>query len=135
MSFKEFDMTEIENDRKKYAAEVKERWGNTAAYKENEEKTSKYGNKQWEILKGEGAAILDSFGENRTLAPDSQQAQALVEKWQNYITEHYYKCTKEILAGLGIMYVNDERFKNNIDKCGDGTAEFMSKAIGIFCKK
>ena len=53
----------------------------------------------------------------------------LVKELQDYITENYYTCTNEILAGLGQMYVADERFKANIDKNGDGTAEFVSKAI------
>ena len=60
---------------------------------------------------------------------DSDETQALVKELQNYITENYYTCTKEILAGLGQMYIADERFKTNIDKNGDGTAEFVSTAI------
>ena len=60
---------------------------------------------------------------------DSDDAQALVKELQTYMTENYYTCTKEILAGLGQMYVADERFKANINKNGDGTAEFVSKAI------
>ena len=60
---------------------------------------------------------------------DLDDAQALVKELQNYITENYYTCTTEILAGLGLMYVADERFKANINKNGDGTAEFVSKAI------
>ena len=60
---------------------------------------------------------------------DSPEVQAIVKELQNYITENYYTCTNQILAGLGQMYVADERFKTNIDKNGDGTAEFVSKAI------
>jgi hypothetical protein len=52
-----------------------------------------------------------------------------VKKLQDHITGNYYLCTNEILAGLGQMYVGDERFKANIDKNGDGTAEFVSQAI------
>ena len=65
---------------------------------------------------------------------DSDDTQALVKELQNYITENYYTCTKEIFAGLGQMYVADERFKANIDKNGDGTAAFVSKAIEIYCR-
>ena len=61
--------------------------------------------------------------------PSSAEAQALVKKLQNYITENYYTCTDEILKGLGQMYVADDRFKNNIDKYAIGTAEFVSIAI------
>ncbi|MGN0144728.1 MAG: TipAS antibiotic-recognition domain-containing protein, partial [Clostridium sp.] len=67
--------------------------------------------------------------------PDDERVQKLVTKWQNHITKYYYKCTKEILQCLGMMYVNDERFKENIDKNGEGTAEFMAEAIKIYCKR
>ena len=66
---------------------------------------------------------------------DSSEAQALVAKLQVHITENYYTCTDEILAGLGKMYVADERFKKNIDKYGEGTAEFASEAIEVYCRK
>ena len=48
---------------------------------------------------------------------------------------NYYHCTKEILAGLGQMYVADERFQNNIDKHGNGTAAFIRDAIQVYCGK
>ena len=65
---------------------------------------------------------------------DSAEAQALVAKLQAHVTENYYTCTDEILVGLGQMYVADERFKKNIDKYGEGTAEFTSLAIAAYCK-
>ena len=68
-------------------------------------------------------------------SPDSTEAQNLVIMLQNYITENYYLCTNEILAGLGQMYVADERFKNNIDKHADGTATFICEAIAVYCSK
>ena len=66
---------------------------------------------------------------------DSAEAQALVAKLQAHITANYYTCTDEILAGLGKMYVADERFKKNIDKYGEGTAEFAAEAIAVYCRK
>jgi hypothetical protein len=65
---------------------------------------------------------------------DSAEAQALVAKLQTHVTANYYTCTEEILAGLGKMYVADERFKKNIDKYGEGTAAFASYAIDVFCQ-
>ena len=65
---------------------------------------------------------------------DSDEAQQLVKKWQDFITDNFYVCTKEILSGLGEMYIADERFKANIDKYGDGTAQFMCDAIKIYCR-
>ena len=66
---------------------------------------------------------------------DSSEAQALVTQLQTYITANYYTCTDEILAGLGKMYVADDRFKKNIDKYGEGTAEFAATAIEAYCGK
>ena len=79
--------------------------------------------------------ILKEFADNREEDPNSDIIQSLVEKWQSYITSNFYNCTKEILSCLGLMYIGDERFKENIDKYGEGTAEFMAKAIEIYCAK
>ncbi len=68
-------------------------------------------------------------------APDSARSQNLVKTLQNHITENYYTCTNKILAGLGQLYVADERFKNNIDKHASGTAKFICQAIEVYCKK
>ena len=57
-----------------------------------------------------------------------------MKSWQQYITDTYYDCTKEILAGLGQMYVADDRFTKNMDKYGEGTAKFISDAIAEYCK-
>ncbi|MEG1863001.1 MAG: MerR family transcriptional regulator [Oscillospiraceae bacterium] len=135
MSFKQFDNSEFEDTKKKYAQEVKERWENTAAYAESEEKIMGYDQDKLKILSGEGAAILGEFGKNRDIKADSDEAQALVKKWQDYITANFYNCTKEILSCLGLMYIADERFTQNIDKNGEGTAAFMAAAIEIYCSK
>lgn len=65
--------------------------------------------------------------------PSARKRTVSLTKLQVYITENYYTCTDEILAGLGKMYVADERFKNNIDKYGNGTAVFAADAIATYC--
>lgn len=133
MSFKEFDNSKIEENKNKYAEEVKNRWGNTDAYKEYEKKTKSYDKNAWNTINEDMAKILKEFADNRNEDPNSDIAQELVEKWRMYITSNFYNCTKEILSGLGLMYTSDERFKNNIDQYGEGTAEFMAKAIELYC--
>lgn len=135
MSFKEFDNSKIEENKRKYAEEVKNRWGNTDAYKEYEKKTSSYDGNSWNEINEGMVEILKEFADNRAEDPNSDIIQSLVEKWQSYITSNFYNCTKEILSCLGLMYIGDERFKENIDKYGEGTAEFMAKAIEIYCAK
>lgn len=133
MSFNEFDTTQVDALREQYAEEAKQRWGATDAYKQSAKKTAKYSKEDWANIQKEADEIFAQFAANMDKAPDSPQAQALVERWQQHLSSHYYDCTKQILAGLGQMYVADERFKANIDKAGVGTAEFMSKAIESFC--
>ena len=135
MSFKEFDMNEIEENKKKYAKEVKERWGTSKAYEESEKKTSSYNKKKWGDINQETSEIFKGFAELRNSDPGSEEVQELVRRWQKYITDNFYTCTNEILSGLGLMYVEDERFKENLDKNGEGTAQLMAEAIKIYCSK
>ena len=120
-----------------YDLEVKQRFGNTDAYKEHTEKTANYSADKWQEINNGLNTVLAKFAEcmNDGHTADSVEAQALVIELQAYITENYYTCTNEILAGLGQMYVADERFKNNIDKHTSGTAEFISGAIKVYCSK
>ena len=119
-----FDNSKFEQ----YKAEAKAKWGNTEAYKEYEQRGKP----------DQGDAMMEIFaelGKVRHLEPASEAVQLLVAKLQQFITDHYYTCTKQILQGLGRMYVADERFRANIDRAGGaGTAEFAAKAIEIYCK-
>ena len=120
---------------KNYETEARERYGGTAAYREHEQKTKNYTKEKWAEANDGLMAIFAEFAvcKQNGAEADSDEAQALVAKLQAHITENYYTCTNEILAGLGKMYVADERFKKNVDKYGEGTAEFAAEAIGLFC--
>ena len=120
----------------KYSTEARERWGDTSAYREHEQKTKNHTKEKWTEVNDGLMAIFAEFAackQNGTEA-DSNEAQALVAKLQMHITANYYTCTDEILTGLGKMYVADERFKKNIDKYGEGTAEFAANAIAVYTK-
>lgn len=128
MKFNAFDKTEQE----KFAAEVKEKWGHTAAYRE-------YRRREEDGTTGDSTDLMNCFaklGKLKRLDPAAPESQAAVRELQQFITDHFYTCTPEILAGLGEMYVADERFRQNIDKAGgEGTAEFAAQAIGVYCGK
>lgn len=134
MNFQAFDHKEMEE----YAQEVKERWGGTAAYAESQEKLK---GKSREEVNAIGEAMMDIFARMGALhgrgeAPESAAAQELVKELQTFISDHYYTCTNEILAGLGEMYVADERMRTNIDRSGgEGTAAFAAQAIQEHIKK
>ena len=122
---------------KSYETEARERWGNTSAYREHEQKTKNYTKEKWAEANDGLMAIFADFAacKQRGASVESNEVQALVVKLQAHITNNYYTCTDKILAGLGKMYVADERFKKNIDKYGEGTAEFASKAVAVFCQE
>ena len=122
---------EYEDLKNKYAEEVRQRWGSTDAYKESQQRNTDF---------SQAASLLDAVFEEFAeldrsgISPDNEAAKIQVEKLQRCITDNFYTCTNEILAGLGQMYAADVRFKNNIDKHGEGTAEFVSQCIKSYCK-
>ena len=130
---KAFDNSKFEA----YKAEAQKKWGETDAYKEHAQRTKDYSKETWNDLAAGMEEIMAEFAlcMKNGQAPDSVQAQHLVKALQEHITGNYYHCTDQILAGLGQMYVADERFKHNIDKHADGTAAFICEAIEIYCRK
>lgn len=130
MDFSAFDKSK----QKAYAAEAKKRWGGTDAYREFEKKTA---GQSPEDQKSVGDGLMEIFvrlGAIRTANPGSAQAQSLVKELQEYITAHYYTCTKQILRGLGMMYIAGDEMTANIDAAGgEGTAQFAHEAIEIYC--
>ena len=122
---------------KTYEKEVRARYGSTDAYREHEKKTKNYTKEKWAEANDGLMTIFAEFAacKNSGESADSDEAQALVAKLQAHITSNYYTCTDEILAGLGKMYVVDERFKKNIDKYGEGIAEYVAEAINEYCKQ
>lgn len=118
--------TDIDAAKERYAAEAKARWGSTDAWKQSQGKTPDAGQME-DIFRG--------FAALREKGPDAPETQAQVKRWQQFITDNLYTCTDEILAGLGKLYVCDERFAANLDKYGEGTARLMSDAIAIYCKQ
>ena len=127
MKFDAFDKTEQE----KFAAEVKEKWGHTTAYQE-------YQQHEKDSTTSSSANLMKCFaelGKLKHLTPTASEVQAAIHDLQQFITDHFYTCTPEILAGLGEMYVGDERFRQSIDKAGGkGTAEFAAQAISAYCR-
>lgn len=128
MNFDAFDRTDID----RYADEAQQRWGNTAAWAEFEKKP-----KQNFAAAGDALMnILAEIGAMKALSPADAAVQQKIAALQKHITDNFYTCTPEILAGLGEMYVADDRFRKNIDKAGgEGAAAFIRDAIRIFTAK
>lgn len=133
MDFSVFDTTKIDE----YAKQAKEKWGNTPEYKESEEKRQNRSDEQENAVIRNFMRLFEEFGDMKMkdVKPENPEVQSQVQKLQDYITEHFYKCSDEILSGLGQMYAGCSEFAGNIDRAGGaGTAEFTAEAIRIYCK-
>ena len=130
MSFQVFDQSELEQHKE----EAKARWGGTEAYREYEKRTD--GGQDFDASAWQMMTIFAELGALRQLSPDDAAVQEKVAALRQFITDHYYTCTPEILRGLGQMYIGDERFRRNIDRAGgEGTAEFAARAMEVYCDR
>lgn len=121
--------------RNSYQREAKEKWGHTKAYKESGKKVSQYTKDDWNTIQSEAADIYASFFALRGTDLSSTMAREVVKRWQNHISAYYYQCSDVMLAGLGQMYIADDRFRSNIDQNGEGTAKIMAEAIEAYCSR
>ena len=132
MDFKAFDRSKLDE----YSRQAKELYGNTPEYKEMEEKQKKRTEEDEKILADRFMLLFKEAGEIKDSDPASDEAQNLVKRIQDYITENLYTCTNKILRGLGKMYSGGGDFTTNIDAYGgEGTAVFVANAIEIYCDK
>lgn len=121
-------------DFKDYENQAEERWGATDAYKEYKEKSKGHSAADNDKIQHDMMLIFSEFAA-LDCSPEDEAAQKLVAKLQQFITNNYYNCTNEILAGLGKMYAAEGEFKKNIDTfAGKGTADYVSQAIAVFSK-
>ncbi|MBQ4553226.1 MAG: MerR family transcriptional regulator, partial [Clostridia bacterium] len=127
--FDALDRTKMEA----YKKEAYEKWGETAAWQEYASR--KVTPDQHQQAAKDMMVLFGEMGAVKHLSPESDEAHAKVKALQQFITDNFYTCTKEILKNLGLMYTQDERFRQSIDSVGgEGTAAFVQKAIEIYCK-
>ena len=127
---------EYEKERERFEAEAKQRWGKTDSYREYREKTQNYGKEDYKRAQNSLEEVFKDFGKaaGEECSPEEPRLKELVKRLQKCISENYYTCTDEILKGLGSMYVQDERFRKNLDGYGKGTAELISLAIESYLR-
>lgn len=134
MDIETFNQEKIEEAKNKYAQEVKQRWENTAAYGEFIQKEQHRTKKEQDRISTEATEIFKSLARHTNHSPDSPNVQALIAAWQEHITKNYYHCNKQTLACLGEMYTQDKRFADFFNQIQEGLADFISKAISIYCQ-
>ncbi len=130
IDFSVFDTSKLDE----YAKKAREQWGETEAFKEYEEKTANLSAAEGEKVAQELMGLFAEFGTMKELSPGEAKVQRQVKKLQDFITGHFYNCTPEILSCLGKMYAGGGEFTQNINRAGgEGTAEFASRAIEVYC--
>lgn len=130
--FNAFDMAQIEEYKKKYAKEVREKYGNKVV-DECENRVFKYTEKEWSEIAARSGEIFNSIAANMDKGPSANEVQKSVGELRQYFTDNFYNCTPEIFRGLGDLYVYDQRFTENIDKYKEGLAKFLREAMHIYC--
>ncbi len=130
--FTAFDTKKIDE----YAREAKASWGKTPEWQEYEQKAQGRTREDNAALARGMMDIFAEFGAIRDTDPAAPEAQALVQKLQGYITEHYYTCSDTILLSLSKMYDGGGSMTENIDKVGGpGTGDFAARAIAAHCNR
>ena len=115
-----------------YAKEAKDKWDNTDSYKQSQKRMAKYTKQDIAAINAKQEKIYQDLAQLMPLGVNDKKVQNLVHDARMLINDNWYKCSKEQFAALGNMYVSDARFKANIDKYGDGLAEFLNQAIGVY---
>lgn len=132
-SFRAFSYEEVKKHEEKYADETKHKYGDSDAYKESKAKTDKYTKSDWDRVMSDADSLYIKLSELMDRDVSDSEVQKIVEDWRNYISENFYNCTIEIFRGLALIYVADDRFTKNIDKYGEGLAQFLSDAMTVYC--
>jgi DNA-binding transcriptional MerR regulator len=120
-----------EQDPAQYEAEVEERWGETEAYAQSKRRTAAYSKEDWLRIKAAGEDVERRFAEalQSGVPADSEQAMDVAEEHRQQITRNFYECPPEMHAGLGRMYVEDERFTAHYEQRAPGLAQYVSDAV------
>lgn len=121
-----------DDDVKQYQEEVKNRWGNTDAYKQSMARVSKMTKQEMADLKEKGTAFTKTLAEHMDLPIDDPKVQALIKQHHQGIA-FFYDCPLPMYRNLGQMYVDDPRFTAYYDTFRPGLAQFVRDAIAVYC--
>lgn len=114
-----------------YEKEARERWGDEVVDQSNAKLAGMSGEEQ-KAMGEKMNAIYRELAALRQESPASEEAQVAIKEWYDFLNGNFGSYSLDAFRGLGQMYVADERFTKNIDKFGDGLAQFMCEAMAIF---
>ncbi len=114
-----------------YEHEVKQRWGETEAYRESARRTQNYSQSDWQRIKHEHDDLMQQLAAvlARSERANAPSAMDLAEQLRLHIDRYYYPCSHAMHTKLAEMYTGDSRFETNLNRYGDGVAGFLAAAI------
>ena len=121
-------------DETKYEEEAKERWGHSNQYAESQRKWASFSKEQQEAIKSQGEQLtVRMVSEDPNASPDDPDVQAAIGEYHAYLNKYFYSCDFNRLRALAEMWVSDTRFAANYEQIREGGAEFVRKAVHIYC--
>ena len=113
-----------------YAAEAEERWGDTDAWKQSQQRVGQFGKDDWIAIKADGDALLEALAQAKRdgVQPATAEANALAARHRASI-EQFYDCGEEMHRCLVAVYLADERFTRYYDDVEPGLAQFVHDIV------
>jgi MerR family transcriptional regulator, thiopeptide resistance regulator len=113
-----------------YAAEAENRWGDTDAWKQSQQRVSQFSKQDWIAIRAEVDALLEALAQAKRggVKPGSAEANELAARHRSSI-ERFYDCGDEVHHNLVQMYLADERFTRYYDDVEPGLAQFVHDIV------
>ena len=141
----------IESRERKFTMSTKEKFKGFT-YQDNEKYKQKaidlYGKEVIEEAvkkqKGREQEIADGFNNiffaisdnmSKGLKATSKENTELAKKLHKHICEYSFDCSADVFSSIGYGYVKNPEFKNNMDKFGEGMAQYLCDAIQQYVKE
>ena len=110
--------------------EVRQRWGNTKAYRQYKKKS--HTPEQIEHAKTQQNQIYQDLFELMSKDVSEPVVQQKIHEARMLIHNTWYDCDIIMFGQLGELYQDDERYRKNIDKNREGLTEFLCQAISYY---
>lgn len=118
-------------DPAEHEEEARLRFGGSEAYREAARRTKRYSKEDWQRIKAEDRALMETLVRlfRAGARPEDEQVLELAEQHRLHIDRWYYPCSRGMHRGLAEMYLADERFGAAFERHAPGMAAFVAAAI------
>ena len=119
-------------DVKIYEQSVKEKYGKEVIEEAKERQKGKE-----DIVNEKFNSIFWKLAECKKLGLEhfDEKVQNQVDRLYSHLREYGFDCTIEVFSYIGKGYSANPEFKNNIDKFGEGVAEYISEAVEYYVNR